>query len=97
MTDETPYDPVLAHIEPVPGGLYGDQPYEAALSDLRSTVAAISAAASDATGTEADRLREHRRELNRLQHDLRPDDADALKSARERCAAIRRELAGGAA
>ncbi|MET7650502.1 hypothetical protein [Streptomyces sp. NPDC005486] len=47
MSDQQPpTDPVLSHVQPVPGGLYG---YEAALSDLRAAVAEVSAALS---GTE---------------------------------------------
>ncbi|AKZ59549.1 hypothetical protein SAM23877_6504 [Streptomyces ambofaciens ATCC 23877] len=56
MTDHSPTDPILAHVEPVPGGLYGDLPYEAALADLRSAVAEVSAALRDAGGARAEQL-----------------------------------------
>ncbi|MGW2049876.1 hypothetical protein ACWCPF_32535 [Streptomyces sp. NPDC001858] len=37
MTDQSsPADPpVLSRVQPLPGGLYGDEPHEAARSDLR--------------------------------------------------------------
>ncbi|MET9142035.1 hypothetical protein [Streptomyces parvulus] len=60
MNDHSPTDPVLADVEPVPGGLYGDQPYELALSDLRSAVAEFSAALRDADGPRAEGLRRRR-------------------------------------
>ncbi|MET9442870.1 hypothetical protein [Streptomyces sp. NPDC006610] len=97
MTDHSPTDPILAHVEPVPGGLYGDQPYEAALADLRSAVAEVSAALRDADGTRAEQLTHYQRDLNRAQLQLRPDDTAALERAHALSRTVRRYLAGGAA
>jgi len=82
MNDSSPTDPVLAHVQPVPGGLYSDQPYDAALAELRTTVAEVSAALRDADGATAQELTRYQQDLNRAQLQLRPDDTDALQRAR---------------
>ncbi|MEU0228168.1 hypothetical protein ABZ177_27980 [Streptomyces sp. NPDC006284] len=97
MNDRSPTDPVLAHVEPVPGGLYGDQPYEAALADLQSALAEVSAALREADGTRAEQLTRYQRDLGRAQLRLRPDDTDALERAHALSRTVRRYLAGGAA
>jgi hypothetical protein len=97
MHDHAPDDPVLARVEPVPGGLYGDLSYEAALADLRTAVAEVSAALRDADGATAERLTGDQRELNRAQLQLRPDDTDAVRRAHELARTVRRRLEGGAA
>lgn len=94
MTEQPDSEPVLSHVEPLSGGLYADQPYEAALSDLRGAVAEVSAALRDADGATREHLLERQRELNRLQTRLRPDDADALADAHALCRRVRAELAG---
>ncbi|MFE9677191.1 hypothetical protein ACFYO5_24180 [Streptomyces sp. NPDC006259] len=97
MNDQSPTDPVLAHVEPVPGGLYGDQPYEAALSDLRAAVTEVSAALRDADATTAQQLTHYQQELNRAQLQLRPGDSDALQRAHTLARTVRQSLAGGIA
>ncbi|KOX43210.1 MULTISPECIES: hypothetical protein [Streptomyces] len=97
MTDHSPTDPILGHVEPVPGGLYGDQPYEAALSDLRSAVAEVSAALRNADGTRAEQLSRYQQDLGRAQLRLRPDDKAALERAHALSRTVRQYLAGGAA
>ncbi|OEJ20844.1 hypothetical protein AR457_42010 (plasmid) [Streptomyces agglomeratus] len=97
MNEHSPTDPILSHVEPVPGGLYGDQPYEAALADLRTAVAEVSAALSAAEGTSAEQLMRYQQDLNRAQLQLRPDDAEALQRAHDLSRTVRRYLAGGAA
>jgi hypothetical protein len=97
LNDTSPTDPVLAHVQPVPGGLYGDQPSESALSDLRTAVAEVSAALRDADGDTAEELTRYQRDLNRAQLQLRPGDDDALQHAHTLCRTVRRHLAGGAA
>ncbi|WP_159768692.1 hypothetical protein [Streptomyces sp. HM190] len=93
MTEQPDPEPVLSRVEPLDGGLYADQPYEAALGDLRGTVGAVSAALRDAGGATREHLLARQRELNRLQLDLRPDDTDALADARDLCHRVRAELA----
>ncbi|KUL53419.1 hypothetical protein [Streptomyces sp. NRRL S-1521] len=95
MTDH--YDPVLAHIQPAPRELYWDQPYEAALADLRSAVAQVSAALRDTDGTRAERLTRYQQDLNRAQLQLHPDDADAQERAHALSRTVRRPLVDGAA
>lgn len=85
-------EPVLSRVEPLGGGPYADQPYEAALSDLRRAVAEVSAALPNAEGATAERLLGRQRELNRLQIQLHPDDAEALANAHELCRRVRGEL-----
>jgi hypothetical protein len=92
--NSSPTDPVLAHVEPVPGGLYGDQPYEAALRDIQAATADISAALRDADTGTAEQLTAHRRDLARAQLQLRPDDTDGLERAHALCSTVRRYLAG---
>jgi hypothetical protein len=96
MNDPSPTDPILAHVEPVPGGLFGDQPYEATLADLRSAVAEVSAALREADGKRAEQLSRYQQDLNRAQLQLHPDDTDALQRARALSLAVRRYLAGNA-
>ncbi|MEU5756717.1 hypothetical protein [Streptomyces sp. NPDC047829] len=97
MNDDSSTDPVLVHVEPVPGGLYGDQPYEAALSDLRSAVTEVAAALRVADGPRAVQLTRYQRDLGRAQLLLRPDDTAALERAHALYRTVRRYLAGGAA
>ncbi|MFD9028257.1 hypothetical protein [Streptomyces parvulus] len=97
MNSDTSRDPVLAHVELVPGGLYGDRAYEAALSDLRSTVAEVSAALRNADDPRAEQLTRHQRVLGRAQLQLRPDDTAALERAHALSRTVRRYLAGQAA
>ncbi|MEV5020192.1 hypothetical protein ACIGW1_37245 [Streptomyces sp. NPDC053780] len=54
----------------MPGSLYGDQPYEAALSDLRSAGAKVSAALRDADGPPAEQLTCHQLDPGRAQLQL---------------------------
>ncbi|WP_069766955.1 hypothetical protein [Streptomyces sp. LUP30] len=99
MNDQQPpIDPVLSHVEPLSGGLYGAEPYEAALSDLLSAVAEVSAAKAgteDPTVTED--LTRYQVDLNRTQLRLRPDDTAALERAHALCRTVRRCLSTGAA
>ncbi|MGW5042186.1 hypothetical protein ACWEQK_28915 [Streptomyces parvulus] len=97
MNDHSPTDPVLSHVEPVPGGLYGDQSYEAALSDLQRTTAEISAALPSADHDAAEHLTGLRRDLVQAQRQLRPDDEDGMHRVRTLCSNVRRYLAGGTA
>ena len=85
MTDHA--DPTLAHLQPVPGGLYRGQPYDAALADLRSAVAQVSAALRGADGTHAEQLIRYQQDLNRAQLQLRQDEADAQERDRRETAA----------
>ncbi|MFF2025288.1 hypothetical protein ACFVW2_26220 [Streptomyces sp. NPDC058171] len=96
MSDDSSYDPILPHVKPVPGGLYGDLPYEAALADLRDAVALISAALPDADPATAEQLSRYRRELGRAQLQLRPDDSEEMARAHALAETVRRRLAGGA-
>ncbi|WEV29043.1 hypothetical protein OYE22_30555 [Streptomyces sp. 71268] len=73
--------PILAHVEPVPGGLYGGQPYEVALSDLRAALAEVSATLSGADSPAVARLTDYKQDLNRAQLQLRPNDMDAILRA----------------
>ncbi|MFF3020026.1 hypothetical protein [Streptomyces sp. NPDC057939] len=96
MTDnKQPYEPVLPQVPPVPGGLYGDAAYEAVLGDIQLTVAKLSAALVDADEATASRLTTRRRELNRLQTQLRPDDGDAVAQAHTLCRQVLDEMSGG--
>ncbi|MFF9896834.1 hypothetical protein [Streptomyces longispororuber] len=103
MTDhhrghDDPTQPVLAGIEPVvPGGLYGDQSYEAALSDLRAATADISAALEDAEPAVAAQLALYRRQLGQTQLQLRADDAPGMEAAHALCRTVRRYLDSGRA
>ncbi|MEV6886243.1 hypothetical protein [Streptomyces sp. NPDC051135] len=91
--DDSPTDPILAHVDPVPGGLYGDQAYEAALADLRSAVAEVSAALREADGAHVEQLTRYQQDLGRAQLQLRPDDTDALERAHALSRTVRRYLA----
>jgi hypothetical protein len=93
MTEQPDSEPVLSRVEPLGGGQYADEPYEAALGDLRRTVGEVSAALRDAAGATREHLLGRQRELNRLQLGLRPDDTDALADAHALCRGIRAELA----
>ncbi|WP_411093501.1 hypothetical protein [Streptomyces sp. 049-1] len=79
----------------MPGGLSGDQPYEAALSDPRSAVATVSAALRDADGPPAEQLTSYQRGLGRAQLQLRPDDTAALEGAHALSRTVRLCLTGG--
>ncbi|MFI5966436.1 hypothetical protein ACIA8J_30295 [Streptomyces asoensis] len=98
MSDQQRHtDPVLSHVRPVPGGPYGDEPYEAALSDLRAAVAEVSAGlsgAQDPAVTEA--LTCYQVDLSRTQLQLRPGDGEALDRAHALCRTVRRYLTTGA-
>ncbi|WP_055712653.1 hypothetical protein [Streptomyces torulosus] len=93
MTEQPDSEPVLSRVEPLGGGPYADQPYEAALGDLRRTVGEVSAALRDAAGATREHLLGRQRELNRLQLALRPDDTDALADAHALCHRVRTGLA----
>ncbi|MFH9554675.1 hypothetical protein [Streptomyces sp. NPDC017435] len=99
MSDQQPpTDPVLSPVQPVPGGLYGDEPYEAALSDLRAAVAEVSAALSDTEDPAVtEDLTRYHVDLNRAQLQLRPDASAALERAHALCRTMRRYLTTGAA
>ncbi|MGQ4331116.1 hypothetical protein [Streptomyces hayashii] len=99
MSDQQPpTDPVLSHVQPLPGGLYGDEPYEAALSDLRAAVAEVSAALRDAQDQAVtEDLTRYQVDLNRAQIQLRPDDTAALERAHALCRVVRRYLTTGMA
>ncbi|WP_371572750.1 hypothetical protein [Streptomyces sp. NBC_01314] len=99
MSDkQPPTDPVLSHVQPLPGGLYGDQPYETALSDLRAAVAEVSAALRDTEDPAVtEDLMRYQVDLNRAQLQLRPDDDDALERAHALCRTVRRYLTTGTA
>ncbi|MFE9658734.1 hypothetical protein [Streptomyces sp. NPDC005955] len=96
MSDDSSYDPILPHVKPVPGGLYGSLPYEVALANLRDAVALISAALPDADpATEEDLLRQQW-DLNRAQLQLHPGDTEAIERANAMARTVRRLLAGEA-
>ncbi|MGW2617599.1 hypothetical protein [Streptomyces sp. NPDC001500] len=99
MSDEQPpTDPVLSHVQPLPGGLYGAEPYEAALSDLRAAVAEVSAALRDAQDPAVtEDLTRYQVDLKRAQIQLRPDDTAALERAHALCRTVRRYLTTGTA
>ncbi|WP_172386933.1 hypothetical protein [Streptomyces sp. MNP-20] len=97
MNERSPADPVLAHVEPVPGGLYGDQPYEAAHSDLRLAAAKVSAALRDAEDPRAEQLARFQRDLNRAQLQARPDHTESLERGHALVQTVRRYLADGGA
>lgn len=94
MTNPTgPNDePVLARVKPVPGGLFADRLYDAALSDIAATIAGISAVLPLAAAPQAEELRRLQRELVKRQRDLMPDDDDAIAAVRRRCAEVRSDL-----
>ncbi|MCQ4192241.1 hypothetical protein [Streptomyces parvulus] len=96
MTDDCAKDPILAHVEPVSGGLYGNQAYEVALCDLRSAVAEVSAALRDAGNPLIEQLTRYQRDLGRAQTQLRPDDTAALERAHALSGTVR-YIAGRAA
>nr|WP_020126004.1 histidine phosphatase family protein [Streptomyces sp. 303MFCol5.2] len=99
MSDQQPpTDPVLSHVQPVPGGLYSDEPYEAALSDLWAAVAEVSAALRDTEDPAVtEDLTRYQVDLNRAQLQLRPDDTAALERAHALCRTVRHYLTTGAA
>ncbi|MFI6086051.1 hypothetical protein ACIBBB_34805 [Streptomyces sp. NPDC051217] len=92
MNDHSPTDPVLGHVRPVPGGLYGDQPYEAALADLRAAVAEVSAALREADGPTAEQLAHYQADLNRTQLQLRLDDTETHQRAHALAQTVRDHL-----
>ncbi|WP_406005114.1 hypothetical protein OG440_02255 [Streptomyces sp. NBC_00637] len=99
MSDQQPpTDPVLSHVQPLSGGLYGDKPYEAALSDLRAAVAEVSAALAETEDPAVtEDLTRYQVDLNRAHLQLRPDDTAALERAHVLCRTARRYLTTGAA
>ncbi|MER5587099.1 hypothetical protein ACWC9X_31145 [Streptomyces asoensis] len=99
MSDQQhPTDPVLSRVQPVPGGLYGDEPYEAALSDLRSAVAEVSAALSRTQDPAVTKdLTRYQADLNRAQLQLHPHRSAVLERAHALCRTVRRYLTAGAA
>ncbi|MEU3620167.1 hypothetical protein ABZ725_49010 [Streptomyces sp. NPDC006872] len=89
---------MLSHVQPLPGSLYGDEAYEAALSDLRAAVAEVSTALNDAEDAAVTQnLTRYQVDLNRAQLQLRPDDTAALERAHVLCRTVRRHLTTGAA
>jgi hypothetical protein len=93
MADPWNHDePVLAHVEPILGGLFADQSYEAAMSAIAATVARISAALRGASAERADHLRHLQRDLIRRQIELMPIDDAAISAVYERCRQVRTEL-----
>ncbi|WP_331726315.1 hypothetical protein [Streptomyces sp. NBC_00470] len=94
MADQTPHEPVLPAVQPVPGGLYGDQAYESALSSLRHAVAEISAALHTQTdpGRRSELLAKQA-SLIEMQHSLLPGDDLACAAARVRSQQVLAELA----
>ncbi|MEU5074426.1 hypothetical protein AB0G76_23110 [Streptomyces asoensis] len=98
MSDQQhPTDPVLSRVQRVPGGLYGDEPYEAALSDLRAAVAQVSAALSRTQDPAvSEDLTRYQADLNRAQLQLHPHGSAALERAHALCRTVRRYLTTGA-
>ncbi|WP_079423025.1 MULTISPECIES: hypothetical protein [Streptomyces] len=95
MTDQQHPEPVLSQITPLADGLGADEAYELAMGDIQLTVASISAVLADADEATTARLRAQRSRLNRLQLELRPEDANAVAQARDLCRQVREELPGG--